>query len=218
MPFNAPWRDFEKGDLVYGIEGEWNTGRARFFTEQKLGDGPKFARIDDYPVLASEMQHMRGRRPPEAKAFVKALGGHPKYGGAVSGEDDNAAVRWKSKGGLYWAIMVDPGIHVHFVLDGIEQEAVVQKSYQGTISDVGAHEDPGKTRSVTGSELRWVYRNREHERVQERVQFWLKNKQCAPPWHGNGAPLWAQYQPRKDYNIHEDAAAGGANRRCCIVQ
>ncbi|PHM40328.1 T3SS effector EspK [Xenorhabdus mauleonii] len=65
---------------------------------------------------------------------------------------------------------------VHFILDGLNMDQIINK---GT--------EYGK--SITARELRWVYRNRNDDRVAKKVQFWLNDRQVVPPWV-SGSPIW----------------------------
>jgi hypothetical protein len=60
-----------------------------------------------------------------------------------------------------------------------------------------------KIRTVTGSELRWIYRNKNNVETRTYVQFWFNKRQCCPPWDQNynlldaGAPKpqdWLAYK------------------------
>ncbi|PHM72589.1 hypothetical protein [Xenorhabdus sp. KJ12.1] len=87
----------------------------------------------------------------------------------------------KSKGGLSWA--VTNGIYVHFILDDIDMLGLINKNKvpRNVIgSDWAARIDLVK--SITGQELRWIFRNRGDSRVAAKIQFWLDGKPVAPPW------------------------------------
>jgi hypothetical protein len=68
-----------------------------------------------------------------------------------------------------------------------------------------------KVRSVTGAELRWVYRHRFNARVQRHIQFWLNDQPCHAPWHslmvgvpGGGPKAWSRYKPEHLYSTSGD--------------
>ncbi|MCC8368355.1 hypothetical protein J8V57_19340 [Xenorhabdus sp. PB61.4] len=95
----------------------------------------------------------------------------------------------KSKGGLSWVTIgndllnnqnnqLTRDMHVHFILDGLEMESIVNKS--GQFKD-----------SITGKELRWIFRNRQHPNVAARIQFWKNNCPTSAPWRLN--PIWRPY-------------------------
>jgi hypothetical protein len=235
MPFKEPWREFEPGDLVYGINK--TQGRKGYIDNgpfKQTGNDRKPRTIDEYPILKSEVDPKREAKvaPSEAERNFGIALRASKYTDAVHGPDTNAATRRKDKGGLYWATMVERK-HVHFVLDGIDLKAVVEKNYGGDPTTGGLKTAdsklPGKekNRSITGSELRWIYRQRAHPGVQEYIQFWFDRKPCRPPWESyvagfekNGKPkwaarkdaegLWAHYQPRSLAHIQRDIPYDGS--------
>lgn len=66
---------------------------------------------------------------------------------------------------------------VHFALDGVDMLAVIGKS----------------RKSVTGSELRWLYRNR--AQLAGRVVFYQGQRRVDAPWDTHAA-TWKSYRPR----------------------
>ncbi|WP_277996518.1 RHS repeat-associated core domain-containing protein, partial [Bacillus cereus] len=97
------------------------------------------------------------------------------------------ALLWKrgSKLGLAMAAS-NKKTTIHFVLDGLDTEHVVNKT-KGTEDSTG----PGE--SITSSELRYVYRN--YNKLKGRVNFYRnKEKIDKAPWEENPG-LWAKYQP-----------------------
>jgi len=103
---------------------------------------------------------------------------------------------------------------VHFTLEHLDVRAVVAKQYKGRDVTGG---DFGKLRAVTGSELRWVYRNRHRAEVASVVQFWNRGRggecvlaPCNAPWVDD-PDLWAKYQPGQ--NQGEVCAIVGSARR-----
>src|SRR5262249_55867971 len=121
-----------------------------------------------------------------------------------------AVAKRKCKAGLEY-IIYNTLYRIHFCLDGMHLKAAANKSYDG--SNRGRPDNPvGKTpstiawdekvRSVTGAELRWVYRRRRDPMVSKKVQFWDKRGgnwiQCPPPWSDPNQPedvrmAWASY-------------------------
>jgi len=101
---------------------------------------------------------------------------------------DRARKAWTrtSKAGLEYQTKVR-GATVHFILDGLDFNRVVQKH-------------PG---DVTSAEIRWLYRHRNDEAVMNNVKFWLDGEeQSEPPWkQQSNASIFAKYKPR-----HEDIA------------
>ncbi|MCG3462400.1 hypothetical protein [Xenorhabdus bovienii] len=100
----------------------------------------------------------------------------------------------KCKGGLSWITINDDemtkDMHVHFILDDIDMEYIVQKK---------EYPSSWGSSDITASELRWVYRNRHLFRVQQKIQFWLNGKPTTPPWESKeGEALWNQYIPKNE--------------------
>jgi hypothetical protein len=222
MPFDKPWQKPEPGHLIYGLN---ETMGRKWYLTQKNFNGVKT--IDEYPVTKLEQQKSKPNSKDEL-AFLESLGKHKKYKDAIEGPEENAIIRAKDKGGLYWATLV-AGKHVHFVLDGIDLPAVVGKSFKGKNSDSrpGAEK---KNRSITGSELRWVYRNRAVKEVQDHIQFWFGGEQCGPPWvalpsfsdqdgstlyssEKDAVSLWAKYSPRPVQVDHAAAKQEGKSEK-----
>jgi hypothetical protein len=142
------------------------------------------------------------------------------------------SIHRKCKGGLYWAsesYKNGKGFSIHFLLDGIDMEKLALKSTDTdmifNLRDYVSHrflkdninleideinftnhsnDILVKDRSVTGVELRWIYRNRKAPCVQKAIQFWYEGKPCCPPWDKNFdficdkavSHLWLLYRPR----------------------
>ncbi|WP_110973173.1 hypothetical protein [Pseudomonas huaxiensis] len=120
---------------------------------------------------------------------------------AVSGRVSNDAFRAKSKFGMEWTIKRNSGLnldqqvgfHIHFVLNSIDMAAVVTKTHKLVVDgDTLAQDLPrgksqaaAKERTITHSELRWIYRNRNNPLVQKSVQFWKDGVTCCPPWEND---------------------------------
>jgi hypothetical protein len=143
-------------------------------------------------------------------------------------------LRKKCKAGLSWAAAShrnELGFSVHFLLDELNIREVVLKTnsqdsnyqsfYHFLLSGLEKYrlentpkrnfryesrydELSMKRRALTGSELRWLYRNRHDVNVQQAIQFWYGNQPCCPPWDPNFdlacgqkvVHLWTLYQPR----------------------
>ncbi|WP_045972228.1 hypothetical protein [Xenorhabdus doucetiae] len=92
----------------------------------------------------------------------------------------------KCKGGLLWVGKSDSelvqDIHVHFILDDINMQWVADK-----------HEEFEK-KSITGKELRWIFRNRHNAKVKQKVQFWQDGKPVCPPWESEESHIWDNYE------------------------
>jgi len=222
MPFTGPpWRSYEPGDLIYGMAGD-GTGR-NVLIEQLKAQGKL---SDIYTIDQYELIQGSGAQKPAMtfdQDFIDALENSAKTwdmlylvnGLNVDVHDQslweldyetatNVAKR-KCKAGLEYIIVKTP-YHVHFCLEGLNQERVATKSYvgrTGILKDVGSQRDGTlwfqKKRFITGAELRWVYRNRLRAEVSSKIQFWDHEPavQCGAPWISQeGERQWSQwYQP-----------------------
>ncbi|MGB3431453.1 RHS repeat-associated core domain-containing protein [Achromobacter sp.] len=95
---------------------------------------------------------------------------------------------WKrgSKLGLEMAAS-GAGNKIHFVLDGLDMASVVSKEGDGGDS-------------ITSSELRYAYRNR--ERLGENILFYKNKEQVEAPWETDEI-LWSAYTPKNTLNAGE---------------
>lgn len=172
--------------------------------------------------------------PDNLDRFLQVLKSHPKYKSAYEQEgfwikergkwimiqDPFEAAR-KCKAGLYWAAN-EQKFQVHFFLDDINFETVVTKPdiYDESFDSVRKFLEvrnmqemtlcshyPNrmvKDKSVTNSELRWIYRNRNNQKVQKTIQFWNKDDPCSPPldrqfdekYNCKVSHLWLSYVPK----------------------
>ena len=240
MPFTIPFKlNFTAGDLIYGL------APSRGGLVQHLGvdiinsRGP--ATVDQYKK--SSMDQLRKEDRKAWNSFLQDNERHKKYGRysmAIRGHHNdeekfasahselaqNSAWRAKSKFGMEWTLVNQRG-HIHFVLDDIDMGAVVTKTHRFTDTggDVLAEDTPrgkapagvNKERTITHSELRWVYRNRSNPLVQARIQFWLTTggalQPCGPPWDNDtktttmpsGSVIswkqaWLAYRPTTERN------------------
>lgn len=229
MPLEPEYTDkYEEGDLVYGLESERKDLMA---TKFKLS-GPNIrtvslATINNYATTWDEKQTVDSKvlyaRPPideaayreEIRKFNETLKSHGKYGTAVDWKaeksdplrdtKENEAWRKKCKGGLYYACFVAKK-NVHFCVEGMDMPAVVNKTARSKEDNpLDIVEGEKKMRAVTNAELRWIYRNKEHEDVKKHIQFWKKDHDswapCAPPW-ADDAKLWGSYIPKRAKNVH----------------
>lgn len=112
------------------------------------------------------------------------------------GSADTKHNEWKRKSKLGLYIFTQKGRKVHFVLDMLNIDSVIHKNYGSETEE---------NRSITGAELRWLYRNRDNPQVYKNVQFWYQGKECSPPWL-EGAPkyqkAWKHYHPRTKGKQH----------------
>lgn len=224
---------FTDKDRAYGLAGP----RAEFLKDRimiKVWTGAikaPFPTLDSYqltkeinntPELKDELKKFLAAMKDHKKyhRYYDALKSAPKQGVEKSlqlaSHEENSILRAKSKFGIEWTL--NNGGHVHFILNGLNMSDVTGKTYK-TDSPKGPSDEHTvqKERSITGSELRWIYRNKGVPLVQKRVQFWLKSSgswsQCLPPWEldcmmdtaseGNAqactwSSSWRKYIPRSN--------------------
>jgi insecticidal toxin complex protein TccC len=97
-------------------------------------------------------------------------------------DDENGELRFDlnsraSKAGLLTMLKSEDSAVVHFMLDGLDMNSVVSKSQQ----------------SITSSELRYLYRNR--EKLADKVLFYQEGKLVDAPWRTDRIG-WSRYKPR----------------------
>ncbi len=216
MPFTKPFKDPAKGDLVYGVDADF--GRRKYLKDDRFKAAGVFT-VDELQVLPTETSKTKNAD------FLEAVAQHQKYKSALAEhQNENESVRRKCKAGLEWGVSNKK--QIHFCLDGLDLAAVVEKNNKQGNSDTPADIRTPKNRSITGSELRWIYRNRSKSEVQEHIQFWYNSKQCAPPWEEDvtvvmsptksivyPATLWMNYTPRSENWVVEvcDSSNMGAS-------
>ncbi|MBW5823288.1 hypothetical protein [Yersinia enterocolitica] len=89
-----------------------------------------------------------------------------------------------SKCGLEYQLLILKK-RVHFFIDGLDLFSVANKT-------------EGHGRSVTASELRWLYRHRYMPDVQNNLIFWNNYKKISQDYVFS-LPLWRSYNPTKNY-------------------
>jgi len=104
---------------------------------------------------------------------------------------------WKrgSKQGIQ-SIINEGNAHLHFVLDGLDIAAVVRK--EG---------DQKSGKSITASELRYIYRHREE--IGDRVHFYRNGTEVAAPW--SDPNVWT-YRPSERPKIAHDTNQPSTSR------
>ncbi|HDR7760662.1 RHS repeat-associated core domain-containing protein [Bacillus cereus] len=136
---------------------------------------------DDYFTRGMEnLKFNIGAIYKETKDKINTDTYHKYYTGG--GADRVPKLLWKRGSKLGIAIAAsNQKTKIHFVLDNLDIESIVAK-----------RGDSGE--SITASELRYVYRNR--ERLQGRVVFYRNGEKLeTTPW--NDSPdLWEQYSPK----------------------
>lgn len=179
MPFTTPWKIPKKGDLIYGVHSD--LARKWYIRSHEKFKG-KVSTADRYAVLTNEKDKDDAI---VSHSLLQMIQHHAKYKSILDKDrfvvDNNELVRRKCKSILEWAVLTNKTIH--FVLDDLDLDAVVSKNYKGKGNkDKNNSDSTPKNRSITGSELRWIYRNRYRESVVRNVQFWILGTPCPPPW------------------------------------
>ncbi len=208
MPFTEAWSDYNDGDFVFGL----NAAIADFQKTKNVQKSTVDTKVGTVRQLSDKrdgLDKFGVARQEQNTAYLDSLENHPKYqiaydknkgGGNVT---DNAKFRLKSKAALNWCI--SSKTIVHFVLDGLDLNEVIEKNFKMPNKPHSPNNEfksaaDDKIRTVTGAELRWIYRNRERPETQECVQFWYAGKQCSPPWSAlfknivANAPDWGGYK------------------------
>ncbi|MCR6650961.1 MAG: hypothetical protein NVV73_05405 [Cellvibrionaceae bacterium] len=207
MPFNCnpSYTNFTNDDIAYGLTGPrgeflmWCFKSNKFLRNGQL-EMPVYSTIDVHRLDGSSTNKSHwGKLWP----FFTEMEKHDKYKrymeallatGTMKESDINATpaqennlLRAKSKFGILHTIKNTNG-HVHFVLDGLNMCETATKTYYEMDQPRGRSDGAeDKIRSITGSELRWIYRHRNVPRVQQRIQFWYRGNgqnfvPVSPPW------------------------------------
>ena len=198
MPFKSPYRQYNRGDMLYGLAGP----RAELAAAMFIRNG-EIHTIDQFDTFADArpngtplngLTYDAGFNAAVAQATDDAsrhvdLNSQQQWQANPAGT--GAVARRKCKTGIDYVCRYTQA-HIHFCLKGFDLVAAAGKSYNGAgASDnpVGKAHDRAwhqKTRSITGAEIRWVYRNRHDPSVANRVQFWDQVgggwNACPPPW------------------------------------
>ncbi|MDE9544465.1 hypothetical protein KKI93_18690 [Xenorhabdus bovienii] len=203
MPFKPPFtQKFSPNDLIYGLQLQRTIYARLLRIEIRLEQYNVRASIIDQYVVPREVDIIKtGQRQfynmtlpqnlPYFQNFLSHLSEHPKYRTALTypNEHPSRISGRKCKGSLSWITIgnnnLTEDMHIHFILDDIDMEYVVKKK-----------EYPGAESNVTASELRWIFRNKEHPQVKRKIQFWKNLEPTIPPWEESGAVLWREYIPR----------------------
>jgi len=157
----------KKGDLIYGLNTDF--ARQRYISSAK---GFKRGITAD---MFKVVQYDQNCRLVDQTSLENFMSSHLKYHSALNGERNNENLRRKCKAIIEWAVF--KGRNIHFVLDELDLTAVANKSYRGANSDQNT---VPKNRSITGSELRHIYRN--WARFKNHVYFWFEQQQIPAPW------------------------------------
>jgi hypothetical protein len=117
---------------------------------------------------------------------------HPKYSPLLP-ENSKPKDYWlriaRGCKGAMERILKQEHKRIHFVLNGIDMEAVLDNKWVVTDKRSG-------DKSITAIELRWVYRNWGDPDVREGVYFYVDELKVKAPWETD-PELWATYEPKK---------------------
>ncbi|CDG16852.1 hypothetical protein [Xenorhabdus doucetiae] len=220
MPFTPPFRNqFYIGDLIYGLakDRQKYCNRVNSFTaagahDKQRGNPPIY--IDRYLIQreikpSNNPEYMKdvnydtykkdffGHLKSESAHQYNNVATNPHRGHQCKEEQYidicQRDVGRKCKGGLSWISTGNSplvkDIHVHFILDNINMISLIQKKDQ---------------KSITGKELRWIFRNKNDPRVAAKIQFWDDGEPTSPPWisangwwhrfFGDESHVWEEYE------------------------
>jgi insecticidal toxin complex protein TccC len=146
----------------------------------------------DYPLW--EHYFLAGESNPKFnisaiyKEVRKSAGKTPYHEWHMTGAQAAPKLLWKrgSKLGIEMAAS-GAGSKIHFVLDELDISSIVNKEGLGG-------------QSITASELRYAYRNR--ERLAGRIHFYKDKAEVDAPWD-TSPQLWASYKPKSKHERNE---------------
>ncbi|RJG25195.1 RHS repeat-associated core domain-containing protein [Paenibacillus thiaminolyticus] len=150
----------------------------------KVPEGNRLSRNENYPLWHDYINIGEAKATFKASHIfqeVKGNYGKDYYHKLLLDRMIESPLLWKrgSKLGIEIAAS-NERTKIHFVLDNLNIEQVVTKEGSGG-------------QSITASELRYIYRNR--ERLNGRVIFYRNNERLEQaPWEEN-PDLWSKYQP-----------------------
>jgi hypothetical protein len=132
---------------------------------------------EEYNELFSYKGKMEGESK-EVKSFRTFMEAHPKYDPRKVSGGDNKSVKIRigraCKAALEHTTKVK-GRNIHFVLDELKTDLVMENL-----------KDASKDRSVTGKEIKWIYRHRDDAKVMKHVKFYRDGKKVSAPWEEKG--------------------------------
>ncbi|PHM47879.1 hypothetical protein [Xenorhabdus miraniensis] len=207
MPFYPPFKtSFEQGDLIFGLSRERVKYAQKYpqFGFARFLDTKNISTIDRYSITQREYdirKKFEHKIPSNQESFDNAIKNHCKYNsirhyaakldidfGSKNVHYPEQVTSRKCKAGLSWFSQSLTRSCIHFILDEIDIERVIYKLSENKRK---------KKSSYTGSELRWIYRNRRDPKVRSCIQFWREGVPVAPPWiEGKDASLWQNYHPK----------------------
>lgn len=205
-----PCDAFKMGDLIYGLKHSRINLVHSEQTYSLLTQNFKKYGYQDFYIDFFEPESVFDEQtaaPPLSmqESFSESAAKHPKYRSILNPLTTieerslclSTAIGRKVKAGLNWA--AESNRRVHFVLDDIKMEEVVNKE----LRDLG--DGFGERKPHIGEELRWIYRNRTNPMVEETVLFWKDGMRSKAPWDYD-KDLWSTYKPKHVYS----AASGEA--------
>lgn len=154
---------------------------------------------------------------PEASEYKNWLEQHRKYSPTtkqVRGEKLSSPfrqfdrVKKSCKAAIEYAVMNKKKIH--FVLDGIDLEAVIHKQDAITKEPqikIDPVTDDSSKQSITAAELRFVYRNWNDPIFAKGVKFWQGGKEVEAPWKQD-PKSWSHYSPKSKQPSTETGTEG----------
>lgn len=216
-------RDYEEGDLIYGL-----ARRRALFVEGVMAAHasdlrPRVVMVDDMnnqflgtnaPTTPNQNQlgnqgsgadYTPGAAMSREGALFHAFlrdKVKPKWQPSKSPGKANVNQRVKSasKAGIQWTT-TERKKRIHFILDGLDMEFVTGKLdvMLFRTDNIKQKEDPGN-KSVTGCELRWLYRQRNNTEIMSRVVFWENDQKLGhAPWDDpRWKKYWDAYVPRSE--------------------
>ncbi|MBI6550552.1 hypothetical protein [Xenorhabdus lircayensis] len=205
MPFHQPFKThLERGDFIFGLSEERTKYAKKYPQFAHFLALDNIAIIDQYSITHREIyvrQKYGHQIPSNQEPFEDAIKKHYKYKEILEVEHKSSinyqdgkvnyprqVTSRKCKAGLSWIAHELHRSCIHFILDGINMESVINKYYEKYTKN---------KISYTGSELRWIYRNRRDPKVQSCTQFWRNGVPVIPPWvEGKDAALWQNYHPK----------------------
>ncbi|WP_321900015.1 hypothetical protein [Paraburkholderia heleia] len=202
-----PEFNWDRGDLIYGLDDERTSFQNKKLAGKEYDYG--FASIID---SINQARLNAGRSPDhfgdarkdyesqfrdlgiDISGRLKVIDSLMKLGSENQKYDtnqlfsrfDNQAICRACKEGIRSALLDDADHHIHFVLDGIDQNAVaLKRGFEGN--------------SVTASELRAAYRLRSTPNFSQKVHFYKTDlqtqsyRQVQEPWSAS-PKRWAAYE------------------------
>lgn len=190
-------KNFRSGDLIYGLCRKRLAFAQQLFgvnASDAFGFQPK--NIID-PLSSKKIHHIfvdsmniengvtldqyepAVGKTQQAIDYQEWLSSHNKYNPGNSPEPNDVVKRIARacKGGIEYTTSRENNIY--FVLDGIFVVDVMQ--------------DVGKEGSITGRELRWIYRHKDDKNVMDHIVFIKNNEVTEAPWISN-PEQWKVYK------------------------